>query len=112
MAGALTLPATGRAPRGIARPWSQRITRVKLPPAPPLTARQQRALHDLTHEPGGARRRRRDRGGGAVDLVWAGLLVLCLAACVVAPLEDLGYLRGPGAVANEAQSSAGASRTM
>src|SRR5512138_3536772 len=99
MAGALTLGTeTGRVrARRHASPLHG-VRAAPLPAAPlplaPMTARQREALHDLIHAPASTRKSRWEERGRASDLAWVGVLALLLAACIAAPLEDLGYLDG------------------
>ena len=109
MANALTLAPHNNVRSAPAH--RSRAARTTLPPAP-MNRRQRQALHDLVHAPATTPGSRWARRSGADDLLWAGLLALLLAVCVLAPFEDLGYLRGAGAPAAPAQSSIDASRTM
>lgn len=65
---------------------------IHTPQVSPMTAAQRAALHELVHRPATLRASPWARPARAGDVVWAAVLALLLAACVVSPLEDLGYL--------------------
>ncbi len=80
--GGAPAPRVGRA----------RTARATASQASPMTAAQRAALRELVHGSPTLRASRWARPARAGDAVWAAVLALLLAACVVSPLEDLGYV--------------------
>ena len=66
--------------------------RRRAPLPSPMTPGQRRALHELIHSAATTRSSPWARPVRVGDVAWVAVLALLFAVCVLAPLEDLGYL--------------------